>query len=738
MRKRGVRMCAIGTAVMLALHATGCAGSEETGREARGENLYGNETAQEAAEADALQALISQKSVQASVRTSDEDADKEETVYVVADAAGATDRIIVSDWLKNYDGAAELPDVSGLKNIENVRGREGFTREEENRIVWAAAGSDIYYRGTTEEALPVSVKVTYYLDGREVSAEEIAGKSGDVRIRFDYENHVRQTAVINEAEEEICVPFLMMSALILDAEHFSGVTVENGEVTSDADRYTVVGMAMPGLQDALNITDEQLTDLKMEREDIDIPDYMEIRAQAKAFELGITMTVVTTNALDMLGTDFYESDDLDELASDMDELSDGSTDLVDGVTELKDGTTEFRDGATELRDGVTELKDGTTELRDGVGELRDGTVELRDGVGALYSGTGALAEGAASVRDGAGALASGSGALSEGAATLRDGLGEYVGGVDALAGGIDTVAGAIAQTAEGAAGLQTALTQMREKAAALTQGTTAMKDALQKMYDDLNGKIETIESNTAKDQIIADLNALGGYYDLLVAERATLEGILNGIQDPSAMTGALDQLVTGATELSVGLNTINTEGMQQLKGGAAALKENGPKLTEGAAALADGSAALYDGASQLHAGTKELSDGAGALFKGVSELSGGVNELTDGVRELYDGVVELDDGVVELNDGVTELYDGTVELDDGVGELLDGVIELDEEGIQKITKLLGRDLQEFRNRISAIRDAGNAYESFSGIREDMKGSVRFLIKTDGIAPEEDS
>ena len=119
--------------------------------------------------------------------------------------------------------------------------------------------------------------------------------------------------------------------------------------------------------------------------------------------------------------------------------------------------------------------------------------------------------------------------------------------------------------------------------------------------------------------------------------------------------------------------------------------------------VADGSAALYDGASQLHAGTKELSDGAGALFEGVSELSGGVNELTD-----------------------------------GVGELLDGVIELDEEGIQKITKLLGRDLQEFRNRISAIRDAGNAYESFSGIREDMKGSVRVLIKTDGIAPEEES
>ena len=737
MRKRGVRMCAIGTVVMLALHATGCAGTEGIGREARGENLYGNETAQEAAEADALQELISQKSVQASVRTSDEDADKEETVYVVADAAGATDRIIVSDWLKNYDGAAELPDVSHLKNIENVRGRVGYTREEDNRIVWAAAGSDIYYRGTTEDALPVSVKVTYYLDGREVSAEEIAGKSGDVRIRFDYENHVRQTAVINEAEEEICVPFLMMSALILDAEHFSGVTVENGEVTSDADRYTVVGMAMPGLQDALNITDEQLTDLKMEREDIDIPDYMEIRAQAKAFELGMTMTVVTTNALDMLGTDFYESDNLDVLASDMDELSDGSTDLVDGVTELKDGTTEFRDGANELRDGVTELKDGTTELRDGVGELRDGTVELRDGVGALYSGTGALAEGAASVRDGAGALASGSGALSEGAATLRDGLGEYVGGVDALAGGIDTVAGAIAQTAEGAAGLQTALTQMRDQAAALTQGTSAMKDALQQMYDELNARIEEIGADQKQIDELNNLG-LGGYYTMLYTQRETLKAILDGMQDPSAMTGALDQLVAGATELSAGLNTINTEGMQQLKGGAAALKENGPKLTEGAAALADGSAALYDGASRLHAGTKELSDGAGALFEGVSELSGGVNELTDGVGELYDGVVELDDGVVELNDGVTELYDGTVELDDGVGELLDGVIELDEEGIQKITKLLGRDLQEFRNRISAIRDAGNAYESFSGIREDMKGSVRFLIKTDGIAPEEDS
>ena len=186
--------------------------------------------------------------------------DKEETVYVVADPDGTPNEVIVSDWLKNHSGAATLEDVSDLKDIENVKGDETFTQSG-NKVTWQADGNDIFYQGTSESELPVTQKLTYYLDGKEVTPEELAGKSGEVTIRFDYTNNQKVTEKIDGKDEDIYVPFMAVSGMILGDE-FSDIEVENGKVISDGSNNVVVGYALPGLKESLNVKAVSYTHLR--------------------------------------------------------------------------------------------------------------------------------------------------------------------------------------------------------------------------------------------------------------------------------------------------------------------------------------------------------------------------------------------------------------------------------------------------------------------------------------------
>ena len=230
--------------------------------------------------------------------------EKEETVYVNMDASGNVEKITVSDWLKNAAGSAELSDSSSLSDIKNVKGDETFTQDGE-KLTWQADGSDIYYQGTTDKELPVTVKLTYYLDGQEISPEDLAGKSGKVKIRIDYTNNEKETVKVNGEDREIYTPFAMISGMILSQDNFSNVKVTNGKVISDGRRNIVVGVALPGLSESIGLSDTEDLD------DIDIPDYVEVEADTTNFKLDMTATVATTGVLDDLGIE--NLDDLKDL-----------------------------------------------------------------------------------------------------------------------------------------------------------------------------------------------------------------------------------------------------------------------------------------------------------------------------------------------------------------------------------------------------------------------------------------
>lgn len=472
------RLLSLGLTIVLTASVCGCRESTETMNEAE-EDTEAAE-AEETAEAAEIMKRAAGRSAGGSV-------EKEETVYVNADARGTVKSITVSSWLKNGDGAEELTDVTRLTDVVNVKGDETFTQDGDT-YVWAADGRDIYYQGETAEALPVDVKVTYYLDEKETAPEELAGKSGKVKIRFDYENHSTQKTEIGGKETELYVPFVAASTLILDSDRFVNVEVENGRILSDGKNTVVAGVAMPGLYDSLDL-------LNLEGfEDVDIPEYVEVTADVTDFELAMTATILMPDVLSRLDTD--DMDGFDDLKEDMEELNDATYELIDGCVELDDGVQELKDNMPDLWDGAVELDDGAVELNDGAWELDDGAQDLMDGADKLN-------DGAKDIREGAKELDQGVGTLQAGAGLLNENMPKLTGGVNSLAAGLQSLQNPMMLGPDGKSG-DAEHPYIKASAGLLRNGVDTLVAGVLGMGNTLEQKIaeNQIEMQEAQNQVV--------------------------------------------------------------------------------------------------------------------------------------------------------------------------------------------------------------------------------------------
>lgn len=353
-----------------------------------------------------------------SVSLKDNDADKDESVYLISDANGNVNKTIVVDHLKNKDKKDTLEDASNLSDIENVKGKEKFTQSGD-KLTWQAGGKDIYYQGTATAEPPVTQKVTYYLDGKEISPEDLAGKSGKVKIRFDYTNTTSYTETVNGEKQTVSVPFAAITGLVL-GDGFENIEVTNGKAEVSDSSSVVLGYALPGLKDSLGIKDGDLDG------DVNIPEYMEMTADVKNFSMPAAMTFVV-NASDYVSTDGIDTSDLDDMIND---LKDASTQLQDGSKTLAEGTDTLADGLSTLQSKLGTFASGVGTLQSGLKTYTDGVSTLSGGLNTLGNSTGALVSGADKLNSGAGQLASGS-------ATLKDGLKSYTDGASQLQAGIN-------------------------------------------------------------------------------------------------------------------------------------------------------------------------------------------------------------------------------------------------------------------------------------------------------------
>ncbi|MGN0132607.1 MAG: hypothetical protein ACI4AA_09220 [Lachnospiraceae bacterium] len=553
---------------------------------------------------------------------SGKEADKEETVYLITDAAGNTQETIVSDWLKNKNGSAQIEDATNLSNIENVKGDETFTQGESGNITWNAAGSDIYYQGTTAQASPIDIKITYYLDGQEISPENLAGKSGRVTIRLDYQNNAKEKVIIGGEEEEIYVPFTVVSGMLLPVDTFSNVEVTNGKMVSDGNRNIVVGVAMPGLRESID-PDGKLAETESS---LKIPEYVEVTADVKDFALDMTLSVAMPDIL----SDFEFSDtiDLTELEDSMNELNDASTQLVDGTGSLKEGTDTLEKGTGELKSGASALDSGISQYTAGVSELTGGLSQLK-------SGSASLAGGAAQVSEGVNTL---SAALNGMTTALAENIRTQTANQAACQAAVQTDQAAVANEL-------TAYTSN----VANTAANTAAQVAAQVVLNDVTAALaqgQQPDQAAIMAHVQAEVaNAVPG-----AVSAVSSEGVQAAIGTLATDSGNLG----GATGALTALNTINSQAdLSQLP----TLVQGAQDVANGAATLDAGIQTALNGANTLNGSSQALKDGSSQLAAGTDKLAAGATELSQGAGELKDGMIQFDEeGIQKL----TSALDGDV------------------------------------------------------------------------------
>lgn len=624
-------------------------------------------------------------------------AGKEETVYVLAGADGTVRKIIVSDWLKNPDGAAELEDYTDLSDVTNVKGNETYRLNPDNMRVWAADGHDIYYQGTIDKSLPVDVTIRYTLDGNPISAADLAGKSGRVTIRFDYTNNLKVTVPVRGEATEICVPFLMLTGTILDNDRFRNITVSGGKLINDGSRSVVMGFALPGLQESLQLDAAVL----------ELPSYVEIEADVQDFALETTLTLAANDPFSRIDLD--EAEDLDS--------------LKEAVRELDDATKQLLDGSSALYTGLSTLLDRSGELIAGIDRLAAGTEQLGKGATALLDGAGTLQVGLGDVLTGLEQLTGNSQALNDGAASV----------FETLLAAADTQLAAAGQTLP-----KLTIANYREVLQGLLESldpdavhALAQQTALQNVTAAVKAQTETIRAGVeaaAGDRILEGVLAAAG--KPMSAEQYT-QAVAAGVVSPeeqTAIRAAVDAQVDAAVDTQIA--SLIEENMN-----SAAVKAQIKEAEQRAAGGQESIRTLLeqlDSYNDFYTGLQTYTAGVYAAQNGVGQLNGGARELTAGLRELAGGTRTLQDGAGALQNGSSALTGGIRELQNGAMQLNSGLREFREQGIDKLVEAVDGDLEELTARIRAVTEVSRQYKSFAGSSSGMDGSVKFLYRTDAI------
>ena len=817
-----------------------------------------------------------------SVSLKDNDADKDESVYLISDANGNVNKTIVVDHLKNKDKKDTLEDASNLSDIENVKGKEKFTQSGD-KLTWQAGGKDIYYQGTATEEPPVTQKVTYYLDGKEISPEDLAGKSGKVKIRFDYTNTTSYTETVNGEKQTVSVPFAAVTGLVL-GDGFENIEVTNGKAEVSDSSSVVLGYALPGLKDSLGIKDKDLDG------DVNIPEYMEMTADVENFSMPAAMTFVV-NASDYVSTDGIDTSDLDDMIND----------LKDASTQLQDGSKTLAEGTDTLADGLSTLQSKLGTFASGVGTLQSGLKTYTDGVSTLSGGLNTLNSNVPTLSNGITTLNSSAKSLNDGVALLNATVSakftdsEKKTLLDQVHSTLESQKSEIEKQAQTTVASQKTAIQKQAQSAVDSQKTDIQKQAqstvaaqkediekkAQAAVDDQKEQIKSVAAETVKQQETEIKNQAAsaveqeftsGKTDYITNEaKKQLESIKPVIEsgvkaqfvqkmaeknpaitDYDSAKTFFDQYVgmkDGAADAYVNeqIDTI----INQLAGSVASTAKDASKIAAGEAAytaasqtageaaytgaslaagtaaytaasqtageaayagasLAAGSAAYlgasqaageaaytgaslaagsaaYLGASQaattaaytgavsgaeqatitsaeqtkatvaasinqkqangysLVTGMKALADGTQTLYSSVPTLTSGIKQLVDGSNtlvannaQLNSGASQLADGTNQIVSGVDQLTTGSKTLSEGAHTLADGMVQFNEEGINKILDAYNGDLKPFTDKLQAVIDAGEEYQTYSAIADGQTGSVKFIYKLASIDAKADS
>ena len=523
------------------------------------------------------------------------DYSKDETVYAVMNADGSVKSTTVSEHLYSASGLANVTDKTTLTDIQNTESDAEFTQNGEE-LVWNTNDTDVYYKGNTDKALPIDVKVTYALDGQEAALEDIIGKSGHLTVTIDLTNNETGTVTVNGKERTVVTPLITAVGVIF-GQDATNLSAEHGMLESAAKSSVAAFVCLPGVKDSL---DGLLPDDLSTVEDY-LQDSVTVEADVENLTAPQVMLACATNA-DALGTNAFD-------LSSLNELTDGVSQLNDAMNQLMDGAAQLVDGASQLANGTLALLDGASQLNSGASALDDGLGQLTNGLDTLSANNAALNAGAQQVADGV--LASANKTLKEGGLIDEDMTWSNYEAV------IDNILTMNDKTL--AAGRRKIVRTVWEQAPSFkdSQLDLALYLAATKTNHDLEAALKLMQSY--------DPSMITGLVQLLTSEDAkntAHEELVYQVKNSQDMADVA-ALKTSLSQIQVFVSSVN-------------------QYTAGVQSAADGAHSAKDGSAQLAAGTQTLYDG--------------VNTLNNGAGQLSDGTVQLNDGLNQFNDeGISKL-----------------------------------------------------------------------------------
>ena len=546
---------------------------------------------------------------------------KSETVYAVMNGDGSIKSTTVSEHLYSASGLANVTDKTTLTDIQNTESDAEFTQNGEE-LVWNTNDTDVYYKGNTDKALPIDVKVTYALDGQEAALEDIIGKSGHLTVTVNLKNNETGTVNVNGKDRTIVTPLITAVGVILGGDA-ANVTAEHGMIESAAKSSVAAFVTLPGVKDSLS---GLLPDEVDSIEDY-LQDTVTVEADVEDFTCPQVMVACATSTAALGTSNVFDLSSINDLTDGINQLNDAMSQLMDGASQLVDGTSQLAGGVLALLDGANTLNNGAAALDDGLGQLTNG-------LDTLSANNAALNAGAQQVADGV--LASANKTLKEGGLIDEDMTWSNYEAV------IDNILTMNDKTL--AAGRKKMVRTIWEQEPSFkdSQLDLALYLSATKTNHDLEAALKLMQN--------FDASMLTGALEMVTNADAknTAKAELKYQVENSQDMADVRALKTSLSQIQFFVSSVNqyTAGVQTAADGAHSAKD-------GSAQLAAGTKTLYDGVNTLNTGAGQLNDGAGQLNDGLNQFNEeGISKLTGALDQdqLHGLKTVLDEMTDRLND----------------------------------------------------------------------------------------
>lgn len=686
--------------------------------------------------------------------------EKTETVYSVLNSDGSISDTIVSSWLHDEDGINNIKETLNLTDVKNIKSNEKPSKDG-NTYTWNAKGNDVYYEGTATKQLPVSVKIRYELDGQEMSAKDIEGKSGHLKLTISFTNNYSKVKNINGKSIVIHPSYLAGGMLNMSTGKFSNVKCESGKIVNDGTNEMLAFANIPGLNETL-----RSAGLDKVNNQLGISDDVTVEADVNNFDLGSIM-VGMTNEIDL-------ASELGEIGS-VSELTDGIDQLIEADDQLIDGSKQLYDGTTQLKEQAAPLTGSSDQVR----QLSAGAIQLNDGVKALQTGISQYTAGASAINEGVNQLY----AIPQGAAQISEGITTYktqslVSGIDDLSAGLDTFrqkvkAGlssadttAMMEQLEQAEGVLNKMSGTLDTDADIVSGLNkAMQDAkisdtLAKLKDVKETQLPALQ-NAINEQIKINNNAYTNNKEVLKnfntdfnsTKQSMLDSIDATIKALEAAKGTTSTSTTSVTDeegnttsSETSTTTVNNDAIDAQ---IAKLQEQ-RKQVEALTTTSHGELQEFVDMSntleQLDTLLGGVLDGANSLTVTLESAGGKIGKLQSDVSESLKMISELKSTLEKtdlsslktmgktINDAIDDLQKGTSDLRDGaklVASSVDSLQVQSKAGIDKIkagTTQLTSNNATLNGGASALSDATGTLAGQSGTFNEMADGLDTLGK----------